>query len=82
MAMARKMQSRPGVPTSVVYLAAPDRIEEPAAVLRGFRALYLAIPINLLVLGWVTRARTGRAVRVTPIGRDGLADVFGLTIAA
>jgi solute:Na+ symporter, SSS family len=29
---------------------------EPAAVLRGFRALYLAIPINLIVLGWVTRA--------------------------
>src|SRR5436305_1999117 len=28
----------------------------PAAVLRGFRALYLAIPINLIVLGWVTRA--------------------------
>jgi solute:Na+ symporter, SSS family len=29
---------------------------DPAAVLRGFRALYLAIPINLIVLGWVTRA--------------------------
>jgi len=28
----------------------------PAAALRGFRALYLAIPINLIVLGWVTRA--------------------------
>jgi solute:Na+ symporter, SSS family len=29
---------------------------QPAAVLRGFRALYLAIPINLIILGWVTRA--------------------------
>jgi SSS family solute:Na+ symporter len=28
----------------------------PAAVLRGFRALYLALPINLIILGWVTRA--------------------------
>src|SRR5215212_3116367 len=28
----------------------------PAAALRGFRALYLAIPINLIILGWVTRA--------------------------
>jgi SSS family solute:Na+ symporter len=28
----------------------------PAAFLRGFRALYLAIPINLIILGWVTRA--------------------------
>ena len=29
---------------------------QPAAFLRGFRALYLAIPINLIILGWVTRA--------------------------
>jgi Na+/proline symporter len=28
----------------------------PAAALRAFRALYLAIPINLIILGWVTRA--------------------------
>ncbi|MDQ3136029.1 MAG: Na+:solute symporter [Gemmatimonadota bacterium] len=28
----------------------------PAAVLRGFRAIYLAIPINLIIMGWVTRA--------------------------
>jgi len=28
----------------------------PAAILRGFRALYLAIPINCIVIGWVTLA--------------------------
>ncbi len=28
----------------------------PAAALRGFRALYLALPINLIILGWVTLA--------------------------
>ena len=28
----------------------------PAAFLRGFRAVYLALPINLIILGWVTRA--------------------------
>ena len=28
----------------------------PAAVLRGVRALYLAIPINLIIMGWVTKA--------------------------
>lgn len=28
----------------------------PAAVLRGARALYLALPINLIIMGWVTRA--------------------------
>jgi Na+/proline symporter len=31
---------------------------KPATFLRGFRALYLAIPINLIILGWVTRAMT------------------------
>src|SRR5438105_7201260 len=29
---------------------------KPARFLRGLRALYLAIPINLIILGWVTRA--------------------------
>ena len=29
---------------------------KPAAILSGFRALYLAIPINLIILGWVTLA--------------------------
>ena len=28
----------------------------PAAILRGFRALYLALPINLIILGWVNAA--------------------------
>ncbi|MGH1364366.1 MAG: sodium:solute symporter family protein [Calditrichia bacterium] len=29
---------------------------QAAALLRGFRAIYLAIPINLIVMGWVTLA--------------------------
>src|SRR2546422_5397521 len=29
---------------------------KPAATLRGARALYLALPINLIIMGWVTRA--------------------------
>ena len=28
----------------------------PAAVLRGFRALYLGVMVNLIIMGWVTRA--------------------------
>jgi Na+/proline symporter len=28
----------------------------PAAFLRGFRALYLALPINCIILGWVNKA--------------------------
>jgi SSS family transporter len=29
---------------------------KPAALLRGFRALYLALPINSIIMGWVTLA--------------------------
>ncbi len=29
---------------------------KPASFLRGFRALYLAIPINCIIMGWVIRA--------------------------
>jgi DNA-binding transcriptional ArsR family regulator len=45
-------------------------------------ALGAAIASRCLELGWMKRARTGRAVHVTPVGRHGLADVFGLTLAA
>src|SRR3954465_1491315 len=49
-----------------------------AAVLRGFRALYLAIPINLIILGWVTRAM----IKILTISL-GLRDVHlaGMTIS-
>ena len=36
----------------------------PARFLRGFRALYLAIPINLIILGWVTRAIDRKSTRL------------------
>ncbi|MCG6957474.1 MAG: Na+:solute symporter [Gemmatimonadetes bacterium] len=29
---------------------------KPAAILRGFRAAYLAVPINLIIMGWVNLA--------------------------
>src|SRR2546428_7578319 len=29
---------------------------KPAALLRGARALYLGLPINFIIMGWVTRA--------------------------
>jgi solute:Na+ symporter, SSS family len=50
----------------------------PAAALRGFRALYLAIPINLIILGWVTRAM----IKILTISL-GLRDVnlAGMTIS-
>ena len=51
---------------------------KPAASLRVFRALYLAIPINLIILGWVTRAM----IKILTISL-GLRDVqvAGMTIS-
>ena len=50
----------------------------PAALLRGFRALYLALPINLIILGWVTRAM----IKILTIALD-LKDVTmaGMTVS-
>src|SRR5918912_1778021 len=50
----------------------------PAAALRGFRALYLSIPINLIILGWVTRAM----IKILTISL-GLRDVqlLGMTVS-
>jgi Na+/proline symporter len=50
-----RLWRRAGVMTDVEF-AEIRYSGKPAAVLRGFRALYLAIPINLIILGWVTRA--------------------------
>jgi solute:Na+ symporter, SSS family len=50
----------------------------PAAFLRGFRALYLGLAINLIIMGWVTRAM----VKILTISL-GLrpVDVLGVTVS-
>ena len=50
-----RLWRRAGVMTDVEF-AELRYSGKPAAMLRGFRALYLAIPINLIILGWVTKA--------------------------
>jgi solute:Na+ symporter, SSS family len=50
-----RLWRRAGVMTDVEF-AELRYAGKPAAFLRGFRAVYLAIPINLIILGWVTRA--------------------------
>jgi Na+/proline symporter len=50
-----RLWRRAGVMTDV-ELAELRYGGRPAAFLRGARALYLAIPINLIIMGWVTRA--------------------------
>src|SRR3989337_2498937 len=50
-----RLWRRAGIMTDVEF-AELRYSGRPAAALRGFRALYLAIPINLIILGWVTKA--------------------------
>jgi solute:Na+ symporter, SSS family len=52
---------------------------KPAAFLRGFRALYLGIPINCIVLGWVNLAMVKILMLVLGVTRIGaLAIVLGI----
>jgi len=53
-----RLWRRSGVTTDIEF--SELRYSGPAAAfLRGFRALYLGIPINLIVLGWVNVAIPG-----------------------
>jgi Na+/proline symporter len=55
---------------------------KPATFLRGFRALYLALPINLIILGWVTLAMVkilNVALGIQPLWAVGLC--FVVTVA-
>jgi Na+/proline symporter len=54
---------------------------KPAAALRGFRALYLAIPINLIIMGWVNLAMIkilGVVLGIAPVTSFML--LFGITL--
>ncbi|MBK9087924.1 MAG: Na+:solute symporter [Holophagales bacterium] len=54
----------------------------PATFLRGFRALYLALPINLIIMGWVTLAMVkilGIALGIPPVWAVGIC--FVITVA-
>src|SRR6266446_8633160 len=50
-----RLWRRSGVTTDIEF-AEIRYSGRPAAFLRGFRALYLAIPINCIILGWVNKA--------------------------
>jgi Na+/proline symporter len=51
----------------------------PAAFLRGFRALYLGIPVNCIILGWVNLAMVKILMLVLGVTRlEALALVLGL----
>src|ERR1043165_7402650 len=50
-----RLWRRAGIMTDVEF-AELRYTGRPAAILRGFRALYLGIPINCVIIGWVNLA--------------------------
>lgn len=78
-----RLWHRAGVMTDV-ELAEVRYSGKPAAALRGFRALYLAIPINLIILGWVTKAMItilSLALNVDPLVAVGICFVITVLYA-
>jgi solute:Na+ symporter, SSS family len=75
-----RLWRRSGVTTDIEF--SELRYAGPAAAfLRGFRALYLGIPINLIVLGWVNVAMTKIVMLTLGLNREqSLLVVLGLII--
>src|SRR6516225_1184766 len=64
-----RLWRRSGVMTDVEF--AEIRYHgKPAAFLRGFRALYLGIPINCIILGWVNLAMVKILSLILGVDRD------------
>ena len=63
-----RLWRRSGVLTDVEF-AELRYAGKPAAFLRGFRAFYLAVPINLMVMGWVNLAMVKILMLVLGVGK-------------
>ncbi|HXM38712.1 MAG TPA: sodium:solute symporter family protein [Gemmatimonadales bacterium] len=75
-----RLWRRSGVMTDVEF-AEIRYAGRPAAFLRGFRALYLAIPINCIILGWVNLAMVKILQLLFGIGKlEALGIVLGLIV--
>ena len=73
-----RLWRRAGVMTDVEF-AEIRYSGKPAAFLRGFRALYLGIPINCIILGWVNLAMVKILELIFSIGKvEALIIVMGL----
>ncbi len=64
-----RLWRRAGVMTDVEF-AELRYSGKPAAFLRGFRALYLGIPINCIILGWVNLAMVKILMLVLGVSKD------------
>src|ERR1700732_2482132 len=75
-----RLWRRSGVTTDVEF-AEIRYSGRPAAFLRGFRALYLGIPINCIILGWVNKAMVDILTLILGVTKiEALAIVIGLII--
>src|SRR5712691_383422 len=73
-----RLWRRAGVMTDVAF-AEIRYAGKPAAFLRGFRALYLGIPINCIILGWVNLAMVKILQLIFGIGKfEALIIVLGM----
>ena len=68
-----RLWRRAGITTDVEFVEI-RYAGKPAAFLRGFRALYLGLPLNCLIIGWVNLA-LAKVLAVT-LGWDRLTAVF------
>jgi SSS family solute:Na+ symporter len=75
-----RLWRRSGVMTDVEF-AEIRYAGRPAAFLRGFRALYLGIPINCIILGWVNLAMVKILMLILGVGKlQALAVVLGMIV--
>src|SRR5436190_7698613 len=75
-----RLWRRAGVMTDVEF-AEIRYAGKPAAFLRGFRALYLGIPINCIILGWVNLAMVKILMLILGVGKlQALAVVLGMIV--
>lgn len=75
-----RLWRRSGVMTDIEF-AEIRYSGRPAAFLRGFRALYLGIPINCIVLGWVNKAMVDILTLVLGVTeKQALAIVLGIIV--
>src|SRR5690242_14237551 len=74
-----RLWRRSGVMTDVEF-AEIRYAGKPAAFLRGFRAVYLGVPINCIILGWVNLAMVKILMLILGVGKiEALAIVLGMT---
>jgi len=75
-----RLWRRSGVMTDVEF-AEIRYAGKPAAFLRGFRALYLGIPINCIILGWVNLAMVKILSLILGVNKDwALVIVVGIIV--